>query len=55
MSGTRFALEHKEDVMPQMMAQVQRTQHDVAGLALGALIGSKLFAVAMLCLDYISL
>ncbi len=38
--------------MPQMMAQVQRAQHDVAGLALGALIGSKLFAVAMLCIDY---
>ena len=38
--------------MPQMMEQVKQSQHDVAGLALGALIGSNVFAFVMLCLDY---
>jgi hypothetical protein len=39
--------------MPQMMAQSAKAQHDVAGLALGALISSNVFAFVMLCLDYV--
>jgi hypothetical protein len=39
--------------MPQMMEQMKKAEHDVAGYALGSLIGAQLFTLVMLCLDYV--
>ncbi|WP_255449948.1 MULTISPECIES: hypothetical protein [Myxococcaceae] len=38
--------------MPQMMEQAKKAQHDVSGLALGALMSTHVFTLVLLCLDY---